>query len=328
MSPRFNWLIISVVAIGATGVAWAATSGYLDYTYSSSSTPTIKATATGNAFAIKAYSATSSDDEGGLRAESTNTGSHNTVGVWGIVNAKGTSAGQPIGVRGDAKASSNTSGSFGVLGYNYAKSGGGGAGVWGGSVGTPGSEGAYSGLGHGVQGETYGKTTGSSGVFGVARASSGTTLGVYGQTTSTSGYGVFSAGPSGATGYKSAIVPVPGGAAELYAVEATEVWFQDFGHAALENGAVAVALDPEFLDTVTIDDPNSYHVFVQVNGPAQVYVEKGEDGFDVIQFGTGDRFAEFSYVVVAKRRNYENRRLEPADPALLRPIAAAHPGNL
>ena len=41
-----------------------------------------------------------------------------------------------------------------------------------------------------------------------------------------------------------------------------------------------------------------------------VYVKKGKTGFDVIELNNGKSNATFDYVVYAKRKGYENKRLE------------------
>jgi hypothetical protein len=46
----------------------------------------------------------------------------------------------------------------------------------------------------------------------------------------------------------------------LYALESPEVWFEDFGSAALTDGAATVIFEPVFAETV--DLATDYHVFV------------------------------------------------------------------
>ncbi len=54
-----------------------------------------------------------------------------------------------------------------------------------------------------------------------------------------------------ATGTKSALVETAAyGKRQLYAVESTENWFEDFGWAKLTNGQAVVKLDPVFIETV------------------------------------------------------------------------------
>jgi hypothetical protein len=51
------------------------------------------------------------------------------------------------------------------------------------------------------------------------------------------------------TGSKSAVVPVDNGnrSVALYAVEAADNWFEDFGSGKLNEGAVTISLDPRSL---------------------------------------------------------------------------------
>jgi hypothetical protein len=61
-------------------------------------------------------------------------------------------------------------------------------------------------------------------------------------------------------GSKSAVVPVDGARKEkLYAVEAPENWFEDFGSGQLANGVANITLDPTFAQT--INSGTEYHVF-------------------------------------------------------------------
>jgi hypothetical protein len=112
-------------------------------------------------------------------------------------------------------------------------------------------------------------------------------------------------------GTKQAVVSTPSGARSLYSEEATEVWFADYGFARLADGAVRVALDSTFVQTVSVEEP--YHVFVQSYGDAELIVrERTPAGFVVMLRAGDERDAEFSYRVVAKRHGFERTRLEPA----------------
>lgn len=169
----------------------------------------------------------------------------------------------------------------------------------------------------GVFGEA--NAAGGYGVYGQALAASGVNYGVYGRSNSPAGYGVFSQGKFAATGTKSAVVPSSKGHIELYAEEATEVWFSDYGEGRLVQGRARIDLDPHFLETVAVDERSPFKVFVQLEGEAGgVYVRKDSTGFDVIELQHGKSNAPFSYRVVAKRKGYEDHRLRPAtiDPLL------------
>jgi hypothetical protein len=113
------------------------------------------------------------------------------------------------------------------------------------------------------------------------------------------------------TGTKSAVVPVDGGSRRvaLYAVEAPENWFEDFGSGTLANGAATIALDPTFVQTVNTG--MEYHVFLTPNGDCKgLYAsQKSAASFDVHELGGGTSNVAFDYRVVVKRSGYENVRL-------------------
>ena len=291
-----------------------------------------------DSWAIEGISDTVDDSEGGVFGQSTVEGSYKPIGIWGVVQADGASGGSAVGVRGDATSTDAAGGAtFGVLGYVHRTLGNtsgvsASAGVYGGAIG------GSSAMAHGVQGETNSTQTGASGVFGHATASSGSIIGVYGQTSSTSGYGVFSAGPSGATGYKSAIVPTSTGAVELYVKEDAEIYFEDMGFAKLIGGYARVDLDPLWLETVTINVDHPMHVFVQAYDDTnikQLIVIRSDGYFEVFEADGGTSNAEISWQVDAKRKGYEDKRLNGVDskllelqPAHLDEYLNAHPEQL
>jgi hypothetical protein len=118
-----------------------------------------------------------------------------------------------------------------------------------------------------------------------------------------------------ATGAKNAIVKLDNGDwRKLYVEEAAEVYFNDYGSAQLQNGRCFVQYDQLFRQTVTISPEHQPMIFVQMNGETKgVYVEKIEGGFWVIENGGGLSDAKFDYRIMAKRKGYEDRRLEKAD---------------
>ncbi|QLQ06185.1 MAG: hypothetical protein HZY76_09085 [Anaerolineae bacterium] len=111
-------------------------------------------------------------------------------------------------------------------------------------------------------------------------------------------------------GTKSAVVDTQDGRRLLYAEEAAEVWFADYGFDRLVGGSSKITIDPVFAQTVNLGQP--YHVFVQVYGEADVYVtDRSIVGFEV-RLRQGDPNVEFSYRIVAKRLGFEDQRLESA----------------
>jgi hypothetical protein len=118
-------------------------------------------------------------------------------------------------------------------------------------------------------------------------------------------------------GSKSAVVPVKDGRrVALYAVEAPENWFEDFGSAGLVNGAVTIKLDSTFVQTVNLQ--MEYHVFLTPNGECKgLYVrQKGPASFEVGELGGGTSNVAFDYRIVAKRLGYESKRLVDMQPML------------
>ena len=177
-------------------------------------------------------------------------------------------------------------------------------------------------LGYGVYGyvsSTWGSVTcgvfGSSestngrGVYGSAMASSGPASGVRGETASGSGHGVYYSGGLAGTGSKSCVVKTSQGPTLMYCQESPENWFEDFGEGQLANGKAHIELDPLFLETVTIDQQNPLKVFVQLENEESsgLKVRRGLTGFDV-ENGTSD--SSFWYRVVAKRKGFEQKRLD------------------
>ena len=178
------------------------------------------------------------------------------------------------------------------------------AGDWAGVVGTAftGSDGAY----YGVRGyATFGGDYAS--CYGVHGTGSG----------SGTSYGVYYVGGLGGTGNAVNIVKTSQGPRALHFQESPESWFEDFGEGRLVDGTAHIDLDPLFLETVSIEQEHPMKVFVQLEGDCNgVYVSKGTTGFDVHELKGGRSNVSFSYRVVAKRRGYEEDRLEFAKSAV------------
>jgi hypothetical protein len=112
-------------------------------------------------------------------------------------------------------------------------------------------------------------------------------------------------------GSKSAVVPVDGGTRKvaLYAVEAPENWFEDFGSGQLSGGSAVVQLDPVFGQTV--NSSLEYHVFLTPKGDCKgLYVtNETADSFEVRELGGGTASVAFDYRIIARRKGYEDIRL-------------------
>jgi hypothetical protein len=116
------------------------------------------------------------------------------------------------------------------------------------------------------------------------------------------------------TGTKSAVVKLKDGKNVLmYAVEASENWFEDFGSSKLKKGSALVNIEAIFADTVNTE--KEYHVFLTPNGDCKgLYVtNKNASSFEVRELNSGKSEIEFSYRIVAKRKGYEDLRLAKVD---------------
>ncbi|HUW15316.1 MAG TPA: SBBP repeat-containing protein, partial [Anaerolineae bacterium] len=183
---------------------------------------------------------------------------------------------------------------------------------------------AASGTTFGVFGSS--RSTSGRAIYGYASALSGTTYGVFGRVNSPSGWagkfyttkgnGVTISTPAGKTGLnviggsKSAVVSTSDGSRLLYAEESTEVWFSDYGSARLKEGSATIAINPIFAETVNLHE--TYHVFLQPYGGADLYVADRTPEKFLVLLWEGDPNVEFSYRIVAKRLGHESQRLERA----------------
>ena len=113
------------------------------------------------------------------------------------------------------------------------------------------------------------------------------------------------------TGTKSAVVPVEHGRkmVALYALEAPENWFEDFGSGRLVNGSATVALEATYAQTV--NTRTQYHVFITPKGDCNgLYVtNETAASFEVRELHGGHSSIAFDYRIVAKRTGYEQLRL-------------------
>jgi len=126
------------------------------------------------------------------------------------------------------------------------------------------------------------------------------------------------------TGKKSAVVPtIDGRLVALYAVEAPENWFEDYGSARLLNGVATVTLDATYAQTVNTE--LEYHVFLTPNGDCNgLYVgNKSLTSFEVRELQGGHSNIMFDYRIIAKRKGYEEVRLEDKTAMMKAPEANA-----
>lgn len=120
-------------------------------------------------------------------------------------------------------------------------------------------------------------------------------------------------GDTGCGGTKSAVVETTNyGNRTIYCEEAAEVYFFDRGESQLENGEITVELDPIFLETVTINATYPMLVQLTLTGDCNgVFVaQRTASNFTVKELRGGNANAGFMWEAAAKRKGYEDTRLE------------------
>jgi hypothetical protein len=229
------------------------------------------------------------------------------LGVFGVNTSTGVGVYGFATTTGDGTVGQASNGAgFGVWGINTAATGTGVAGAGNNRVTVympGGSGGAFTGADYGVFGFARNPTTGTAGpnAGGYFRDSISAVTNVY----------AYVAGYNGGTAYKilgtgtvSTIVPdAAGNQRIMYAPEAPEVLFEDYGTGQLVNGQAFINLDPVFAMNVKIDDQHPMKVFIQLEGECNgVYVDlKSADGFRVTELNNGRSNVNFSWHVVCNR---------------------------
>ncbi|MEM7186437.1 MAG: hypothetical protein AAF466_07245 [Bacteroidota bacterium] len=117
----------------------------------------------------------------------------------------------------------------------------------------------------------------------------------------------------------------------MFAPEAPEVLFEDYGTGTLVNGVAQINIDPNFTNNITVDSEHPLKVFIQLEGDCNgVFVtNKSAVGFTVKELSGGTSNVPFSWHIVANRKdeigtsaesssNYSNLRF-PAAPSLIEP---------
>jgi hypothetical protein len=89
----------------------------------------------------------------------------------------------------------------------------------------------------------------------------------------------------------------------MYAPEAPESLFQDYGVGELTNGTARIQLDPTLTKNIRVDANHPIKVFVQLEGDCNgVYVtDKSANGFTVKELQNGRSNVNFSWSIVATR---------------------------
>ena len=116
----------------------------------------------------------------------------------------------------------------------------------------------------------------------------------------------------------------------MFAPEAPEVLFEDFGSGQLVNGKTHVAFDPVFAANVLIDASHPLRAFVQVEEECRgVFVtNKSASGFDVVEQGGGTSGAHFSWHVIATRADEEQTAVAKGADGIERAARVSHYSNL
>ncbi len=115
------------------------------------------------------------------------------------------------------------------------------------------------------------------------------------------------------TGTKSSVASLDDGRrVALYAIEAPENWFEDYGGGELENGMATIDIEPTFLQAVNTNV--EYRVFLTPKGDCEgLYVtNEGPQGFEVRELKGGRSSVAFDYRIIAHREGYETVRLADA----------------
>jgi hypothetical protein len=126
------------------------------------------------------------------------------------------------------------------------------------------------------------------------------------------------------TGVVSGIVQqVDGKQTAIYAMQSAENWLEDAGSGELSNGSARIELDSAFAQTVNAGV--EYHVFLTPNGDSKgLYVShKTATSFEVHEQGGGTSSIAFDYRIMAKRKGYENVRLEDLTERFRQPVRPA-----
>jgi hypothetical protein len=116
----------------------------------------------------------------------------------------------------------------------------------------------------------------------------------------------------------------------MFAPEAPEVLFEDYGIGKLVNGIVKIDIDPIFSNNITVNNEHPLKVFIQLEGDCKgVYViNKSKHGFTVKELQNGYSNTSFSWHIVANRKDevasrtneitmYENLRFPDAPSNIL-----------
>ena len=89
----------------------------------------------------------------------------------------------------------------------------------------------------------------------------------------------------------------------MFAPEAPEVLFEDYGVGQLNNGEVTIIIDPIFAKNIFVDEKHPLKVFIQLEGDCNgVFVtNKSKNSFTVKELNNGNSNTKFSWHIVGNR---------------------------
>ena len=89
----------------------------------------------------------------------------------------------------------------------------------------------------------------------------------------------------------------------MFAPEAPEVLFEDYGTGQLTNGSIKIDIDPIFARNIFVDEKHPLKVFIQLEGDCNgVFVtNKSKNGFTVKELNGGKSNVKFSWHIVGNR---------------------------
>ncbi|MEZ4778906.1 MAG: hypothetical protein R2786_05925 [Flavobacteriaceae bacterium] len=95
----------------------------------------------------------------------------------------------------------------------------------------------------------------------------------------------------------------------MFAPEAPEVLFEDYGIGTLIQGSALIKIDPNFSNNIIVDEKHPLKVFIQLEGDCNgVYVtQKTSEGFLVKELQNGNSNVSFSWHIVANRKDEKGR---------------------
>lgn len=98
----------------------------------------------------------------------------------------------------------------------------------------------------------------------------------------------------------------------MFASEAPEVLFEDYGSGQLSNGTATITIDPIFSKNITVNQKHPLRVFIQLEGDCNgVYVtNKSGTSFTVNELQSGTSNISFSWHIVANRKDEGGRSSE------------------